>query len=84
MTRMPSCFAWCMNSTKSPSVPCFGSHAVELRHVVAVVPVRGRVERLQPDAGDAEAGQIVEPAGQPREVPDAVAVAVQNFSTSRQ
>ena len=44
--------------------------------VVAVVAIRGWVEGLQPDAGDAEARQIVEPAHQPFEVADAVAVRV--------
>ena len=45
-------------------------------HVVAVVAVRGGVEGHQPEAGDAEAGEVVEPLGQAQEVADAVAVAV--------
>ena len=44
--------------------------------VVAVVPERRRIEGEQPDAGDAEVLQILELLGQPREVADAVVVAV--------
>ena len=50
--------------------------AVVVGDVVAVVPVRGRVERHQPQAGDPEPGQVVDPVGQPGEVADPVAVAV--------
>ena len=45
--------------------------------VVAVVPERRGEERQQPQAGDAEALQVVELLGQPREVADAVVVAVE-------
>jgi hypothetical protein len=51
-------------------------HAVIVGDVVAVVAVGRRIERLQPDTGDAETGQIVEPAGQALEVPDAVAAGI--------
>ncbi len=44
--------------------------------VVAVVPQRRRIEGQQPDRGDAEVLQVVELAGQPVEIADAVAVAV--------
>src|SRR4029434_1614232 len=50
--------------------------AVEVGDVVAVVLVGGRVERHQPDAGHAQAGQVVALAGEPGEVAAAVAVAV--------
>ncbi len=59
--------------------------AVVVGDVVAVVAIGRGIERLQPDAGDAEAGQVVEPPRQPVEVADAVAVARRRyFSTSRQ
>ena len=44
--------------------------------VVAVVLQRRRIERQQPDRGDAQVLQVVELLGQPLEVADAVAVAV--------
>src|SRR5207249_1975845 len=44
--------------------------------VVAVVPKRGWVERQQPDGGDAQVLQVVEPLGEAAEVADAVAVGV--------
>ena len=48
--------------------------AVVVGDVVAVVPQRRRVDRVQPDAGDAEPGQVVQPADQPAEVSAAVPV----------
>src|SRR5690606_24324525 len=36
--------------------------------VVPVVAVRGRVERHQPQTGDADVGEVVDPLGQPGEV----------------
>ena len=65
-----------MNSTNSPSVPCPRMHAVVVGDVVAVVLVGRGIERQQPQAGDAEAGEIVAAVGQPGEIADAVAVAV--------
>jgi len=53
-----------------------GVDAERVGHVVAVVPAGGRVERHQPQAGDAELGQVVDLVGQPGEVPDPVAVGV--------
>ena len=50
--------------------------AVEVGDVVAVVAARRGVERQQPQAGHAQAGQVVDPLGQPLQVADAVAVAV--------
>jgi hypothetical protein len=50
--------------------------AVVVGDVVAVVAIRGGVERLEPDAGDAEAGEVFETATQTFEVTDAVAVRV--------
>ena len=44
--------------------------------VVAVVAAGARIERQQPQRGDAEVVQVVEPLGQPGEIADAVAVAV--------
>jgi tetrahydromethanopterin S-methyltransferase subunit A len=50
--------------------------AVEVRDVVAVVAKRRGIHRQDPDAVDAELLDVVEPRGEPREVADAVAVAV--------
>jgi hypothetical protein len=44
--------------------------------VVAVVAVGGGLEGHQPEAGDAESREVVEPAGQPAKVADPVAVRV--------
>ena len=65
-----------MNSTKSPKRAELRVDAVVVRHVVAVVAVGRRIERLEPEAGDAEPGEVVQPARQAVEVADAVAVAV--------
>src|SRR5690606_12556091 len=51
-------------------------HAVEVGDVVAVVALGGRVEGHQPQAGDAEVREVVDPLGQAREVADAVVVPV--------
>ena len=58
-------------------------HGAEVRidvavvgNVVAVVAARARIERQQPQRGDAEIAQIIEPLGQPGEIADAVAIAV--------
>ena len=50
--------------------------AEQVGHVVPVVAVGRRVEGHQPQAGDAELGEVVDAAGQPGEVADAVAVGV--------
>ena len=50
--------------------------AVIVRDVVAVVLAGRRLERHQPDRGDAEALQIIQPAQQALEIADAVAVGV--------
>ncbi len=52
-------------------------HAQVVGDVVAVVFERRGKERQQPEAGDAEALQIVELLGQAREIADAVVVAVE-------
>ena len=44
--------------------------------VVAVVAQRRRVERQQPERGDAEVAQVVETRREPVEIADAVAVGV--------
>src|SRR5206468_3324998 len=44
--------------------------------VVAVVAVRSGLEGHQPQSGDSEASQVVEPADEPLEVADAIAVGV--------
>ena len=50
--------------------------AVIVRDVVTVVLAGRRLERHQPDRGDAEALQIIQPAQQALEVADAVAIGV--------
>ena len=47
-----------------------------IRDVVAIILERRRKERLQPDRGDAQVLNVVEPLGQAAEVADAVVVAV--------
>ena len=54
-----------------------GVDIVEVADVVAVVAVRRGVERHQPETGDAEPGEVIDPAGEPGEVADAVAIAVE-------
>ncbi len=54
-------------------------HAVELGDVVPVVEIRRGIERLQPDAGDAETGEVIELARQPVEVANAIAIAIEVF-----
>ncbi len=53
-----------------------GIDAVIVGDVVAVIAARRGLERHQPDRGDAEPVQIVEPAQQALEIADAVAVGV--------
>ena len=53
-----------------------GVDGAVVRDVVAVVAAGARIERHQPQRGDAEVAQIVELLGQPGEIADAVAVAV--------
>ncbi len=53
-----------------------GIDAVIVGDVVAVVAARRGLERHQPDRGDAEAVQIIEPPQQALEVADAVAVGI--------
>jgi hypothetical protein len=50
--------------------------AVVVGDVIAVVPPGRGLEREQPEGGDAERRKVVEPAAQPLEVADAVAVGV--------
>src|SRR5262245_28578475 len=54
-------------------------HVVVIRDVVSVVAIRRDEERLQPDAGHAESGEVVQPSHQPFEVAYAVAVGVLIF-----
>jgi hypothetical protein len=51
-------------------------HAVVVGDVVPVVAQRRGVERQQPECGDPDLVQVVEPLGETAEVTDAVAVAV--------
>ena len=53
-----------------------GVDAEEVGDVVAVVAAGGRVERHQPQAGDAEVGEVLDAVGHAAQVADAVAVAV--------
>ena len=51
-------------------------HAAVVGHVVALVHLRGGLERGHPDAVDAEGGDVGQPGDEPGEVAHAVAVAV--------
>ena len=51
--------------------------AEEVRDVVAVVAVGRGIERHQPQAADAQPGQVVDPLGQPDQIAAAVAVGVE-------
>ena len=52
-------------------------HAVEVRHVVAVVALAGRHERHQPQAVDPEPGEVVQAFAQARQVAATVPVGVE-------
>jgi hypothetical protein len=52
-------------------------HAVVVADIVAIVTVRGRIEGQQPEAGDAKPGQVGQPIRQPDEVPDTIAVRIE-------
>ena len=51
-------------------------HAIVIGDVVPAVPARGRVDRVQPDRGDTEPGQVVKSSYHPLEVAYSVVVAV--------
>jgi hypothetical protein len=51
-------------------------NTVEIGDVVSVVTVRSRIERHQPQAGDAEFFEVVDPLRQSGQVTDAVCVPV--------
>src|SRR5690349_9898628 len=53
-----------------------GIDSIIIGDVVTIVPAGRRLKRHQPDRGDAEPLQIIQPAQQPFEVTDAVAVGV--------
>ena len=53
-----------------------GMDRVEVGDVVAVVPIRARMDGVQPDAGDTEPGQVVEPVDEARQVADPVPVGI--------
>jgi len=59
-----------------PECPVSRIHAVVVGHIVAVVATGRRLERHQPDGGDAETVQVVEPAHEPGEVAYPIAVGV--------
>jgi hypothetical protein len=51
-------------------------HAIVVTDVVAAVPLRGRVDGVEPDQGNAQAGQVVQPGDQPLEVTYPITVGV--------
>ena len=77
ITRMPRSVRGADELDEVPEVAQPRVDAVEVGDVVAVVAVGRRVERHQPDAGDAEVGEVVDALGQPAEVAAAVAVGVE-------
>ncbi len=50
--------------------------AVIVRYVVAAVAARRGLERHQPDRGDAEPVEIIQPAQQPLEIADTIAIGI--------
>ena len=77
MTRSPRSCAASRNRWKSWSVAVGGVNPVEIGDVVAVVLQRRGIDRQEPQAGHAQLAQVVQLLGQPGEVADAVAVAVE-------
>jgi hypothetical protein len=55
-----------------PGRAVLGVDAIVVRDVVAIIAVRRRVERLEPETGDAQAVQVFQPPAQPLEIADAV------------
>src|SRR5919112_3582751 len=51
-------------------------HAIEVRYVVAVIAARTRMDRIEPQAGDAKSGEIVEPADQSTQITEAIAIGI--------
>ncbi len=56
--------------------PVVGIDVAVVRHVVAPVAVGRARDRREPDAGDTQPSQVVQPPDDPRQVPHAVAVGV--------
>ncbi len=76
MTRRPRRWASSRKASKSCERAVAGVDVGVIGDVVAVVPQGRGVEGQQPDGGDAQVLEVVEPLGQAAEVADAVAVAV--------
>ena len=76
ITRRSRRLASCMKRRKSFIVAEVRVDVAVVGNVVAVVAPGARIERQQPQRGDAEIAQIVEPLGEAGEIADAVAVAV--------
>ena len=75
-TRMPRRPASATSRSKSSMRPELGRNGAEVRHVVAPVGVGGHGDRREPDAVDAEPCEVVQMLDDPRDVADAVSVAV--------
>ena len=76
ITRSSRRLASCMKRRKSRMLPKSRIDVAVVGDVVAVVAAGARIERQQPERGDAEVPQIIEPLGQAGEIADAVVVAV--------
>jgi hypothetical protein len=59
--------------------PVLRMHAVIVSNVVAVVTIRRRVERLEPEACNADARQVIELAHQSFKVANAITIGVEVF-----
>jgi hypothetical protein len=70
---MPSCSAWFNELDELAEGAVLGMDAVKIGDIVAIVAVRRWIERLQPHAGDAQAGKIIQPLRKSGEIADAVA-----------
>ena len=76
MTRMPRCSAAMGEFDEVAERAVARIDAVIVRDIVTVVLAGRRLERHQPDRGDAEPVQIIEPPQQALEIADAVAIGI--------
>ena len=76
MTRSPRAWASASSSAEILHRAVAGIDRIVIGDVVAIIPQRRGIKRQQPDRGDAQVGEIVEPLQETAEVADAIAIAV--------
>ncbi len=59
------------------NLPVCRIEMVIVGYIIAVIPLRGRVEGQQPNGGDAEVLQIVEFFNKPFDIPDTITIAIE-------